>query len=246
MNVKKRPFDASTTLPRRPSKNQPSVVCPETFLEIQNCLAHEPNLYFIRTYPHNPKWNRQRHAAAPAVFFSSIYDCRRQSAQQYRQCNLHECLQMAFLPLCFNQNGACNFVTPKFRHNLKSLVRLTTSNSITATHDKTEKSFINIYHRQYFSWMQLFYLFWGLRLLCACFRLRAPRNANSMPQVCRRWSSIRWRVSSASGRSTVSTKTKTVLWILGLFTMIHKIQEICMLMLQLSIFICYFKYRRFG
>ena len=32
------------------------------------------------------------------VFFSSIYDCRRQSAQQYRQCNLHECLQMAFLP----------------------------------------------------------------------------------------------------------------------------------------------------
>lgn len=72
-----------------------------------------------------------------------------------------------------------------------------------------------IYHRQYFSWMQLFYLFAGL--LCACLRLRAPRNANSMPQVCRRWSSIRWRVSSASGRLTVATKTKALLLILESF-----------------------------
>ena len=114
----------------------------------QTCTLSE----HIRTIQNYICSGMQRHLRV----FSSIYDCRRQSAQQYRQCNLHECLQMAFLPLRFNQNGACDFVTPKFWHNLESLVRLTTSNSITATHNKTHKSFINIYHRQYFSWMQLF------------------------------------------------------------------------------------------
>ena len=64
MNVKRRPFDASTTLLRRPSKNQTSVVCPETFWTFKNCLAYEPNLYFIRTYPNHPKLHMQRHAAA--------------------------------------------------------------------------------------------------------------------------------------------------------------------------------------